>query len=394
MRKAITFERTKNICIILFPNQFLKSVDCYNMPSVDIDGRKIGSPDEDVFFIAEIGQNHQGNLKVAKQMILEAKRIGCDCVKFQKSDLNAKFTKTALERVYISKDSWGETYGDHKRFLEFSIEEYKELQEYADTVGILFTASAMDEQSLEMLDSLKVPFIKIGSGDANNFKLLKKAAQLQAPLIISTGMQTINTVKEIARIMEVAQKTNFALMHCVSSYPTSPNNCRLKTIPLLQKMFPNVHIGYSGHEIGIEISSAAINLGARIIERHFTLGKGQKGSDHKCSLLPEEFEELIHRTRLGYQPVGQEVSVALEDIEDKIILDCEMNCRNKLGKSLVYKRALNKDDVIQEDDISVKVSEPFGITGEQVFEVIGKVLKRNVREDDNVYFTDFFDNIC
>lgn len=360
------------------------------MNTIDIAGRKLGSLEEDVFFIAEIGQNHQGDLEVAKTLIKEAKRIGCDCVKFQKSDLQEKFTRSALERTYISENSWGETYGDHKAFLEFSIEEYKELQSYANSVGILFTASAMDENSLDVLESLRVPFIKIGSGDANNFPLLKKAAKLKTPLIISTGMQTSKTVREIVRIMEAAKKANFALMHCVSSYPTTPENCRLKTIKLLQKWFPEVHIGYSGHEIGIEISSAAVNLGSRIIERHFTLDKNQKGSDHKCSLLPEEFKELIIRTRLGYQQVSEEALEALkEEVEEKVILECEMSCRLKLGKSLVYGRALLKRDVIQEEDIKVKVSEPFGIPGECIYDIVGKVLTRNIEQDCNLDLDDF-----
>lgn len=360
------------------------------MTTIDIVGRKIGSPEEDVFFIAEIGQNHQGDLKVAKTMISEAKRIGCDCVKFQKSDLAAKFTRSALQRAYNSENSWGETYGEHKEFLEFSIDEYKELQRYSDSMGILFTASAMDEKSLDVLESLKVPFIKIGSGDANNFPLLRKASQLGTPVIISTGMQTSTTVKEIVRIMEAADKHNFALMHCVSSYPTVPENCRLKTISLLQKWFPKVHIGYSGHEIGIDISSAAVNLGARIIERHFTLNKSQKGSDHKCSLLPDEFEELIRRTRLGDQGVGQEVLQALKvDVGEKVILECEMDCRLKLGKSLVYGKSFLKGSVIQEDDIGVKVSEPFGITAENIYEIVGKVLIRDVEQDCNVDLADF-----
>lgn len=359
------------------------------MNNIDIACRKIGSPEEDVFFIAEIGQNHQGDMEVAKKMIKEAKRIGCDCVKFQKSDLQAKFTRSALERPYISENSWGKTYGDHKAFLEFSIEEYEELQSYAGSAGILFTASAMDENSLDVLTSLRVPFIKIGSGDANNFPLLKKAAKLETPLIISTGMQTMNTVREIVRVMDAANKRNFALMHCVSSYPTATEDCRLKTINLLQKWFPKVHIGYSGHEIGIEISSAAVNLGARIIERHFTLDKNQKGSDHKCSLLPEEFEELIRRTRLRYQPVSDEVIDALKEEADKVILKCEMSCRLKLGKSLVYGKTLLRGNRIKEDDIKVKVSEPFGIPGECIYDIVGKVLSRNVEQDCNVDLADF-----
>lgn len=360
------------------------------MSSLDISGRKVGSEEDAVFFIAEIGQNHQGDLNIAQKMIAEAKRVGCDCVKFQKSDLTFKFTKFALERPYKSENSWGSSYGEHKTFLEFSIEQYKFLQSYAHSIGILFTASAMDIKSLEVLESLDVPFIKIGSGDANNFPLLKKAANLEVPLIISTGMQSLDTIKEIVKIMTDAKKRNYALMHCVSSYPTKPEDCNLRTITLLQDMFPSVSIGYSGHEVGINITSAAINLGARIVERHFTLDKNQKGSDHKCSLIPDEFGKLISRTRNGYKvELLDDEKSALKVVLKKEILNCELNCRMKLGKSLVYKRNIEKGSKIDEDDIIVKVTEPFGISAEYIYDVIGKILQKDAFEDCNVGYEDF-----
>jgi sialic acid synthase len=139
------------------------------------------------FIIAEIGQNHQGDVNIAKELIKMAKDCGADCVKFQKSDLPIKFTKSVLERAYDSPHAFGHSYGDHKRFLEFSPDEYRELMTYATSLNIPFSASAMDESSLDFLVKLGVPFIKIGSGDANNFLLLEKAAKTQLPVIYSTG---------------------------------------------------------------------------------------------------------------------------------------------------------------------------------------------------------------
>lgn len=190
-------------------------------------------------------------------------------MKFQKSHLASKFTAAALARPYNGPNSWGQTYGQHKTHLEFTIEQYVQLKAYADEVGILFSASAMDQISLRQLAALPLPFIKIGSGDANNFQLLREAARLvDTPLVISTGMQTTATIRRIVEIMLAAAaagngKQNFCLMHCVSAYPTRPEWAGLQTIQLLRKWFPTVCIGYSGHEQeSVGISVAAVACGA------------------------------------------------------------------------------------------------------------------------------------
>lgn len=190
---------------------------------------------------------------------------GADCVKFQKSCLSEKFTKDALNRPYINNNSWGKTYGEHKQHLEFSMEEYRILQSFAIKHNILFTASAMDLESLKELYKLNVPFIKIGSGDTNNFPLIEYAAARETPLIISTGMQTEYTIRKVVDILQAHKKHNFCLMHCVSEYPTPPENTNLRMIELYRKWFPNICIGYSGHELDISaISCTAYLLGARV----------------------------------------------------------------------------------------------------------------------------------
>lgn len=220
---------------------------------------------ERTFIIAEIGQNHQGDIDVAKKMIATAKSIGADCVKFQKSCLKEKFTATALKRSYDGEHSWGQTYGEHKKYLEFTIDQYKVLQRFASELDILFTASAMDIQSLEDLQNLNVPVIKIGSGDANNIPLLTKAALCSTPLIISTGMQSEEMVQRIVEIMQSTGKENYCLLHCVSSYPTEPKDVCLGMLDYYRKKFPGKCIGYSGHEQGIAISVAAVLLGAKVV---------------------------------------------------------------------------------------------------------------------------------
>lgn len=227
----------------------------------------------ETFIIAEIGQNHQGDIEIAKAMIAKAKECGADCVKFQKSCLPEKFTVAALERPYASVNSWGRTYGEHKRYLEFDLEQYQELQHYSNSIGILFTASAMDEVSLNQLYSLHVPFIKIGSGDGNNFQMIANTAQHATPLVISTGMQKESTVRKVIRILDDSGKKNFCLMHCVSSYPTKPEHANLRLLDVYKRWFPEVCLGYSGHEQGIWISLVSTLLGAQVMSTQFKINR-------------------------------------------------------------------------------------------------------------------------
>lgn len=216
------------------------------------------------FIIAEIGQNHQGDMEIAKQLIVEAKKCGVDCVKFQKSCLTEKFTRSALNRRYTSVNSWGDTYGEHKEHLEFSIAEYRELRTFAERIDLLFTASAMDAISLEQLYTLDVPFIKIGSGDGNNFKMIERVARQPTPLVVSTGMQKESTVRKVVDILRENGKRNYCLMHCVSSYPTRPEHVNLRLLDVYREWFPDVCLGYSGHEQGIWITATAVLLGAKV----------------------------------------------------------------------------------------------------------------------------------
>lgn len=266
---------------------------------------------------------------------------------------------------------------------------------------INFTVSVIYfQRSLEFLADLKVPFIKIGSGDANNFPLLMKAASMKIPLIISTGMQTMSTIDKIFKIMKQARNDKYALMHCVSSYPTAPSDCQLHMIPTLMRRFPNVMIGYSGHELGVCITKAAVLSGARIIERHFTLNKNQKGSDHRCSLEPIELLSLVQSIeQFKYKQFllmptynaneiiqmldekDESLEAALTEVTQKEILECELVCRRKLGKSIVAARNLGKGHKLRETDLSIKVSEPSGISAERYFDIINMKLMYSVDED-------------
>ncbi|XP_076258459.1 N-acetylneuraminic acid synthase isoform X3 [Rhynchophorus ferrugineus] len=332
------------------------------------------------FFIAEIGQNHQGDIQIAKQLMNVAKDAGADCVKFQKSCLTEKFTSSVLKTPYSGKNSWGKTYGEHKSFLEFTANEFIELQKYAEELDIYFTASAMDPQSLKFLELIKVPFIKIGSGDANNLLLIEQAAKTNIPLVISTGMVGFKTVQSIYDLVSCYHK-NFVLLHCTSAYPTLDEDVHLRVLKLYMKEFPDIPIGYSGHELGIHITTCAVALGAKVIERHITLDKTMKGTDHKCSLEPHELKQLISQIRSVELALGKAI---------KKRHPSEIPCYRKLYKTMVYSNNFQANHKLDStNDIKVKVCDPKGLDPLFINKVLGKTLKCNVNLDDPVLLEHF-----
>ncbi|XP_035599643.1 sialic acid synthase-like isoform X2 [Oncorhynchus keta] len=307
-------------------------------------------------------------------MIKMAKDCGADCAKFQKSELEYKFNKRALERPYTSKHSWGKTYGDHKRHLEFSHEQYRELQKYAKEVGIFFTASGMDEMAVEFLDELDVPFFKVASCDANNFPYLELTARKGRPMVISSGMQSMVTMRRVYQTVK-EHNQNFTILQCTSAYPLDPEDVNLCVIAEYQKEFPDIPIGYSGHERGISITVAAVAMGAKVVERHVTLDKSWKGNDHEASLEPSELTELVRAIRLVERAQGTGI---------KQMLPCEKACHVKLGKSVVAKVAIPKGTVLSMDMLGVKVGEPRGVSPEDMGQLVGKAVTEDVEEDGSI----------
>ncbi|XP_011561047.2 sialic acid synthase [Plutella xylostella] len=330
------------------------------------------------FIIAEVGQNHQGDIEVAKKLIKAAKEAGASCVKFQKTCLNEKFTKKYLERPYDSSNSWGKTYGEHKRHLEFSDTQYRELFKYAQEVGILVTASAMDMVSFDALLNLKVPFIKIGSGDSNNLLFLKYAASKKIPLVVSTGMVDKQAVKTIYDIISAVHK-NFCLLHCVSAYPVPYEDCNLTVLQDYKNTF-DVPVGYSGQEIGTAVALGAVALGAKVIEKHITLDKGLKGTDHVCSLTPAEFAQLVRDVRVIEASLGTPI---------KRVVTSEIPCIDKLQKSLVMGSTKNKGEILYPGDVKIKVAEPKGLNALHFDDVIYKTLVYDKKEDEPLHEGDF-----
>eukprot|EP00095_Tigriopus_kingsejongensis_P008700 snap_masked-scaffold483_size159862-processed-gene-0.24 protein:Tk08700 transcript:snap_masked-scaffold483_size159862-processed-gene-0.24-mRNA-1 annotation:"sialic acid synthase" len=307
---------------------------------------KIIGPNHPCFFVAEIGQNHQGDFTLACELIKRSKLAGADCVKFQRGHLEHKFTPSALHRPYDNDRSWAYLYGEHKRVLDFTREEFVKLKDFAQSQDILFSSSAMDIDAAQFLLALNLPFIKVGSGDINNGQLLDFVGRhTDVNLILSTGMCRMEQVQSVYDRMKGFDRRNFVLLQCTSAYPTPPQSVNLKVISAYRKQFSDINIGYSGHERGCVASLGAVALGAKVVERHVTLDKSMRGADHGCSLDMKETQELVDQIRLLENNLGCEV---------KAMPQCELDCYKKLGKSVVAKQSVPINTIIHPEHIDVK----------------------------------------
>jgi len=254
------------------------------------------------FFIAEIGINHNGNLENAFKLIEGAKFAGCDAVKFQKRTPEICVPKDQWN--IMRETPWGKiSYLNYKKKIEFGRKEYDKIDKFCKKLNILWTASCWDQESLKFLSKYNVKFHKVASACITDLNLLKKIEKTKKPTIISTGMSTELQVKKAVNIFD---KKNLCIMHCNSSYPAPNNQLNLRYITKMKKIYKNVTIGYSGHEMNLSSSIAAAVLGAKVIERHITLDKTLWGTDQKSSIEPLGFARLIKDIRSIEESLGQE----------------------------------------------------------------------------------------
>lgn len=259
------------------------------MRELTIGTRRIAD-DEPAYVIAEIGHNHGGKVETAVQMIKAAARCGASAVKLQKRDNETLYSAALLGQSYDNENSFGATYGDHRRALEFGAQEYISCRAVAKSFGVAFFATAFDEASADFLMEIDVPAIKIASGGLTDDRLLRHVAKLGKPIILSTGGGTWETVD---RAVQVLQGSQFALLHCTAAYPVlNYAELNLLAIVEMRARYPETVIGWSGHDSGIAMSLVAWSYGARIIEKHFTLNRALKGTDHAFSLEPSGLRKL------------------------------------------------------------------------------------------------------
>ncbi|MGE5340703.1 MAG: N-acetylneuraminate synthase family protein [Candidatus Omnitrophota bacterium] len=322
------------------------------------------------YFIAEIGHNHQGNLQTALKMIEVAAECGVNAVKFQKRDNKALYTRALYEKPYDNENSYGSTYGEHREFLEFGMAEYRELKKCAESLNVEFMSTAFDFQSADFLEELGITSYKLASGDITNTELIRYIAKFNKPMIMSTGAATLD---EIRIGYEAAKSINdqICLLHCVAGYPTDYPDLNLKAIETLKQEFPGAVIGYSGHDNGILAAVIAYMLGATVVEKHFTLNRAWKGTDHKFSLEPEGLRKQVRDLR--------RVDIALGNSE-KVLKDFEIDARKKMGKGLYAARAIEVGSLIRREDIVLK-SPANDTPVYRIQECIGKRINVSLAEE-------------
>jgi len=273
--------------------------------TITIENRVIGDTG-DCYVIAEIGQNHQGDIEKAKELFRAARESGADAVKLQKRDNRSLYTADMYNRPYDHRNSFGKTYGEHREFLEFGLDEYQELKQYAKEIGITFFATAFDAHSADFLAELDMPAFKIASGDLTNEPFLEYVARFHKPVIVSTGGGTMDDVQ---RAYETIMPINpqLCIMQCTSGYPSQFEELNLQVITTYRERFPDIVIGLSAHDSGIAMALVGYVLGARVIEKHFTLNRAMQGTDHAFSLERPGMKRLVRDLRRAHAATGDGV---------------------------------------------------------------------------------------
>ncbi len=339
-----------------------------------VDGHSIGA-DGECYVIAEIGHNHQGSLDQCKELFRQAKECGADAVKLQKRDNRALFTKEIYDSLYDHRNSYGRTYGEHREALEFGRDEYVELQRYAKELDIHFFSTAFDIPSADFLETLDMPAYKIASGDLINIPLLKHVARFGKPMFVSTGGGDMDDVK---RAYEAIMPINnqICILHCTSGYPASFDELNLRTIETYREAFPDIVIGLSSHDNGIAMALVGYVMGAQVVEKHFTLSRAAKGTDHAFSLTPQGLGKMVRDIRRANQAMGDGV---------KNRFDSEVAPMYKMEKKLVAAGDLPAGHVLTEADIAAK-SPNDGIPPYEFDNVVGRTLTRPLVEDENIAY--------
>jgi len=340
-------------------------------------GKKTIGKGQPVFITVEIGQNHNGRIEVAKKLIDMAAVAEVDAVKFCKRNVDKILSKEALNAPYAGSQSFGKTYGEHRKRLELSDQEYLELADYCRQKGIIFYASVCDEDSTDLLEKCGAPLFKVASRDLVNLPLLEYIAKKNKPVVLSTGM---SSEQEIAEAVTTVRKHNkqLLLMHCTSQYPCDYENIYLKQIKYLEEKFDCL-VGFSGHSVGILMPILAGVLDAVAVEKHITLSRAMKGTDHAGALELPGLLRVVRDLRNAQR--------AYHMLPEKRILEAETVAREKLGKSIVARKAIKKGEKIVPEMLCVK-GRGLGLTPKHGLALIGREATRDIKPDEMLAFED------
>lgn len=339
-----------------------------------IGNRSIG-PNEPPLIIAEIGINHGGSLDVAKSMVDLIVQSGCECVKHQTHIIEDEMTEEAkaIFPPNANKSIW-----DVMKECSLKLDEEQELKEYAENLGLIWISTPFSRMAADFLDEIDVPAFKIGSGEADNLPLINHIAQKGKPIIMSTGMQSIKSLKNSVNILEKSG-VEYALLECTNLYPSPPEIVSLQGIQELKEAFPKALVGFSDHSIGPHIALASVALGACIIERHFTDTRYRSGPDITCSMDPAELRLLVDRSI--------EIHKALMNPKQRT--EPEESVYKFARASVVADRDMAAGHIITEKDIWVRRPGSGEIPGYKYNDIIGKKLRLDVKKNHQLKWSNF-----
>ena len=330
--------------------------------------------DSDCFFVAEIGANHCGSVETGKKLIDMCKLAGVNAVKFQKRSNKNLFTKKIYNSIYDNSNSYGRTYGIHREKLELSIKQFKQLKKYATKKGLLFMCTPFDLESVTELESINLEAYKIASADITNLPLIRKIAKTRKPTFMSTGCATMPQVirahKEFTKINK-----NLCLMQCTSIYPPKYDQFHLNVIDTYMNKFKNTIIGLSSHESGIAMDLVAFVKGARVIEKHVTLNRAMKGTDHAFSLEFVGLKKTIEYLTNAKKAFGSSSKHQMKEEKEKL---------KKQVKSIVVSKNILSGKKINIQDVSFKVNGGDGLDPSYLNKIIGKRIKNKLLKDDPI----------
>lgn len=339
----------------------------------------------ETYIIGEIGQNHNGSVDIAKLIVeLIARPVKeevfdidlkpMNAVKLTKRDLNEELTTTQMNRIYDSPNSFGRTYGEHRAALELSDEEHFEVYKYAKSLGLDFVETLCAKGCLSLLKLFTPNYLKVASRDLTNLPLLEAMAETKIPIILSTGMAG---KKELDDALEVITRyhSDISILHCVSQYPTHPENLNLNTILYLKEHYPQYKIGFSDHTIGISAPVVAVGMGAEIIEKHITIDRHMKGTDQSGSLGPDGVNRMVRDIRICEQWLG---------VKDIYIDKSVAGSKVKLERSIATLHDMKAGDIITADDLHM-LSPGDGFKWSQLNEVVGKKLLVDIPKNEVIY---------
>ena len=330
------------------------------------------------FIIAEVGQNHQGSLEKAREYIRVFSYEGADAIKFQTRNNKFLFSNEAYNSAYYSENAFAETYGEHREKLELSKEDLKILKNDCKKYNVKFMSTPFDEPSLELLNEIDVDLLKIASFDLGNLPFLNRIADLRKPVVMSVGGGNLNQIRASVEILN-KKVLDLAVLHCVSEYPCEFDRLGLENIKNLKKEFPNSVIGSSDHFNGILSGPIAYMLGARVFEKHVTLNRGWKGTDHSFALEPQGFRKFVRDIKRVKHMLPS---------KDKVDLGKEKVFK-KLGKSIVAYKDIKLGESLSLENLTGKIYQNTYIPVREAPKIIGKKAKRNIFKNELIKMDDF-----